>query len=300
MHNEVLVVTPETSPEDYRAAREKGTDIAAELPAEPEKTEAEAKTPEPAAAEPEKSDGTDAGKDKKETPWYQKRFDELTREKYELRGQLTATQAEIESLRTAGQKPAEEKTPEGRPVAPDIDKFETMDAFFKANNEYAENLAKWTVAEHEKAKAKKEQEAKDAEFVEAYRKRIDAARAKHADFDAIVSKISIPPSHQPALIPSLMEMEAGAEVCYYLGQHPEELAKILAMTPTAAVRQLGKIEDKLAVPVKPAEEKPKSNAPEPITPVGGGGHKPSVELADISDPDEYRRAREKELKANRR
>ncbi len=303
MSSEPLVVTEETTPEQYRAAREEKAGVTAELPAEEKKEEA----PKPEAEAAAEADAAKANevepevpaKDGKKKPWYQERFDELTRDKHELRSDNERLRAEISQLRAAG-KPAE--PPKDDDPEPQPDDFETTAEYVKATADWsARNALKARDAEN----AKKEQEAKDKEFLNAYRTRVSEFAKAHDDFNSVVATVNFPQKISGPLQIAVMEMEQGPAVAYHLGKHPELVTKLSGMTPSAALRELGRIEAVVeseiakSAPAKAAEPV-KSKAPDPITPVGGANAKGAVDLSDPElSPEDYRKAREAERK-NRR
>jgi hypothetical protein len=78
------------------------------------------------------------------------------------------------------------------------------------------------------------------------------ARSRHEDFDDVladVSHITVPP-HVGDLI---LNAEAKAEIMYSLAKSPAELARISALPPLVAAREIGRLEAKLCFWRGPAE-----------------------------------------------
>ena len=99
-------------------------------------------------------------------------------------------------------------------------------------------------------------------------KRAEAAKAKHADYDEILSDAQIP--IPAAMHEAIFTDSNGPEVAYHLATHPDEAKRIAALAPVAAVRELGKLSAKFDSTPEP--EKPKvSKAPAPVKPVAAKG-----------------------------
>lgn len=173
-------------------------------------------------------------------------------------------------------KPAEEEK------APSREQFDSYEAFIDAKAEYVGRKA----AREERAKAEKEAtertEAQKAErTAQAFHEKV---REKFPDLEERaedVAHIQMPPGMGQAIA----ESDLGPEILNHLVSDPKELERISALSPSAAIREIGKLEARLeAKDPKPAPEKPPvvkkvSAAPEPIKPGGGpaspGDDKPS-------------------------
>lgn len=99
---------------------------------------------------------------------------------------------------------------------------------------------------------------------------IERARAKYEDFDA---KAIYNPTLQITrpMYDAIRESTAPAEIGYYLGNNPAEAARIAALTPLAAAREIGRIDAKLNDTKPAGEVKRISQAPEPIKSLTGSG-----------------------------
>jgi hypothetical protein len=242
----------ETPSEDAPDASE----TAAESDTEEEKTEEQ---PEKEEAEDEKAE--DSKPVKKKGGW-QRRIDQLTREKHEL-------EARLASLAT---KPAETKPAKAETKAddgePQIGDFETYDAYTRA---LARHEARQLIDEQMKhlreAEEKAVREYAQKREAEQWDAKLAEARTRYKDFDDIAFDPDVPVT--PAMAEVIRDSDKGADLAYWLGQHPERAAEIAKLTKaTAIAREFGKIEAELAQPA-PVVKKPKiSAAPEPIKPVG--------------------------------
>jgi hypothetical protein len=185
---------------------------------------------------------------------------------------------------------------DAKPTRPKIDEFDSYEAFLAADAEYVDKLTDWKLDQREKKRAaeaeRKAAESKQSTAVQAYTERAEKLRAKHADFDEALEEIEdvqFTKSFQAALV----ESEIGPEIAYHLAKNraeAERLGKLSIDNPIAAIRELGKLEAKLAP--SPAPAKPRiSNAPEPPTPLQRGGKGAPRPLAEVTDFAEYERRR---------
>lgn len=240
----------------------------------------------------QESDGTGEEKapDKpKKKGGFQRRVDKLTRRAHEAENRA----AELEQ-RLAAQEPAEtpaEKPPvvEGEPNQENFDSYEEyIDA--RADWKFEQRLEQQRKEDRQKqaTAAAQERAGKMADLA-------DAARGKHEDYDEVLEAaddIQVSASLRDALV----ESENLPELQYHLVKNPAEVARLNALTPIAAAREIGKLEAKLtaAPPVEPpATPKPKSatKAPEPITPVGSGSSG-SAKPLDQESYQDFKRRRE--------
>lgn len=85
--------------------------------------------------------------------------------------------------------------------------------------------------------------AQQQETLEKFKERVMEARRKYPDFDVVTSRQDVPLT--PAMMQAIVESDAGGELVYYFGQHPEEGARIAKLSPVSSVREIGKIEGRL-------------------------------------------------------
>lgn len=116
-----------------------------------------------------------------------------------------------------------------------------------------------------------------------FHERAAAVQEKHPDFAEVVSTLDVP-SNSP-LGQALLTSDVGPEIMYELAKNRAELARISALPPLIAVREIGRLEAKLtsgATPqtLKTAPKKP--SAPAPITPVTTRGPSTVKRTEDMS------------------
>lgn len=115
-----------------------------------------------------------------------------------------------------------------------------------------------------------------------------AARVAHPDFDealADVSHINVPRVVHDAILTS----DAPGEIMYSLAKRPAELARISALPPLDAVREIGRLEAKLASGAAPQAPKPAARPPSPPSKVTGSSA-PSTRRWDDLPLAEHKRA----------
>jgi len=227
-----------------------------------------------------------------------------------LQKRLDDQEARLDALETGKAKPeGESKKPgeavetgadeAGKPVRParpkdgDFDNYEDYEkAAEKYENdlsEYFEKLADWK-ADQKVREYAAEQQTKALETED--KKLIDEAVKKYPDFIEIAIKNDL--EYTETMAETIYGSQKFAELAYYIGEHPEEAAKIAKLDPIQQVRELTTIEllglqdkskstetDNDAQPAKPEkkDEKPPgaeglkrtTQADEPIKPVNAAG-----------------------------
>lgn len=206
----------------------------------------------------------------------QKRIDKITGDKYAALKKVQDLEAQLENKNA------------GRPIRPSVDKFSNeygevnQQSYDTALSNYEDKFFEW-----------KKKNAQDKEFADRARIQHDTQKEKfmvmaeeirqvHPDFDEVVER---PVFSQP-LSQALFELEKGAEIAYYLGNHEEEALKIGQLPPVSMTRELNKL---LANKFKNST----SNAPPPINPITGTDSGRQKEWKEMSDS-EWFRMRERE------
>lgn len=146
---------------------------------------------------------------------------------------------------------------------PKLEDFQTIQEFVLALYDYREN-----------AKAAKQAPSKDQpdqhyiKYVSEKRDDVmSTGSEKYEDFEEVVlSDKNLTPSLRDAVF-VLDDTEIEAEVFYYLGKNPKELARLSKLSPGRQIAEIGKLEAKLSNEPPPTKRLPA--APAPIAPVGG-------------------------------
>lgn len=117
------------------------------------------------------------------------------------------------------------------------------------------------------------------ELIQDYQDRQHEARAAITDFDEVIKgaanlKVS------PAVGQLLLESEKSAVIEYHFAKNPALLDRLNAMSPLAAAKEIGRLEDRLSLPNPKTATKaaPPINAPK-------GGAAPTVDLSKMSMAD---------------
>lgn len=237
-----------------------------------------------------------------------KRIDKLTREKGEL-------QRRVEELETKFQAQNAPPPPEAKKEEkvvetadkPTPDKYQTYEEYLEAMAEYkADQKIDARLRKMAEEEEKQQVEAAHKTIVDGYNEKVAEFKKDHEDFDDVVGSTDI--ALPQGVISTIVEMENGPAVAYYISAHPEEAKKIAGAPMLSAIAMIGKISaqlEKAAAPAAPAGKSPDrkpvvSGAPPPIKPLGGHGIRASV---DLNDPElsyeDYKKARAAQEKQRR-
>lgn len=261
----------------------------------------------PANAAPQPAGTTAATQEapKPERTFSQAELDEIIEKKsakwLRQKEELKTEAAALRRLVLGNPQPKEPEAPKpkeaqaGDTAKPKREDFQDYDLFIEA-------LADWKADEKVKAERTKrsEDEAKDRAEREArtarqtYTEREAKAREKHEDFEEVALDNSLPIND--VMAQAIIDSEEGPELLYYLGHNRKEAERISKLSPLQAIKELGKLEAKLAEspadakepkerePAKAAPKKESSKAPEPIQPVGGKAAPVDSQEPSDSDP----------------
>ncbi|HSS29912.1 MAG TPA: hypothetical protein VLL06_02730 [Nitrospiraceae bacterium] len=145
---------------------------------------------------------------------------------------------------------------------------------FKTVAEYADALVEFKLtkrlAEREQEQTQKQQQQAADQVKSAFIERLEKARETITDYDDVVGAVDtqIPP-HMAQYV---MESDLGPLLGYHLAKHPEEIQRLVKLSPIRAIAELGKLEASLEKKpeVRPAVIPAVSKAPSPIEPLDGG------------------------------
>ena len=242
---------------------------------------------------PESGDEPEEGEDKpKKESRAQKRIRQLTRERDQERRAREEREAELRLL--VRQREAEAQGGKAKPEPQqDDDAQPNQDDYEGRYPQFIADTAAWAgrqaamqtldierkVSVERQAQAQKEQtEAKQIEEAQAV---FAEGRKVYDDFDEVAGA-DFPVTG--AMSSAIVDSEKPHEVMYHLGKNPEEAERISKLGPVAQIREVTKLEAKLAKPVT----KKATSASEPIKPVGGKGSSRQFDPDECS-MDEYMR-----------
>lgn len=201
----------------------------------------------------------------------------FTQEEVDAVVQKRLQKEERRTVRRVEQQYREQLEARSREVAPQREAFADDDAYLAAQVDHlAEKKAADKLSQRDRAS---QQETANEAFAE----RAEAVKAKHADFDAVVSNPAL--AINDAMAEFIKDSDAGPDIAYFLGKNPAKAADIASLSPVKAARELARIEADLST--KPQVKT--SSAPAPITPVGNrGSAAPTIANSDFS---EYKKLR---------
>lgn len=157
---------------------------------------------------------------------------------------------EREQQQRLAEQEARQRAPAPADIAPD--QFDTYE-------DYAEALAE---RKAEELLAKREAARQQAELLEAYHDREEAARDKYDDFEQVAYNPELPVTE--VMAQSIQASDVGPDVLYWLGSNPKEAARIARLPTILQAKEIGKIE---AVMTSNPPVRKTSTAPAPIAPV---------------------------------
>ncbi len=242
---------------------------------------------------PESGDEPEEGEEKpKKESRAQKRIRQLTRERDQERRAREEREAELRLL--VRQREAETQSGKAKPepqqdddAQPNQDDYEGDYAKFIADTAAwaGRQAAKGALELERKANAEHQAKSRQQQQLAAMEERAKGMFAEGAkaydDFDEVAGA-DFPVTD--AMSSAILDSEKPHEVMYHLGQNPEEAERISKLGPVAQIREVTKLEAKLAKPVA----KKATSASEPIKPVGGKGSSRQFNPDECS-MDEYMR-----------
>lgn len=319
----ITITSTSDSPEAVQAAL--GAKVADKVDEKAAKPKAEAK--ESAADEPaETLDASDASVENKENgdseledsseeseekpkkSGVQKRIDKLTKRVSEREREIEFWKAEALKGKDqpASKGPAKKEVKiEGKPAKPNLNEFETHEAYELARDDYFEKLADFKA---EQKILEREQKAKELDVKTQFQRQVETHQSRvrefvkaHEDFDEVIGSVDdVPMSLTVQNL--ILESDVGPALMYEMARDKAEYQKICAMSPQSAAKAIGRMEAKLEGSKESPIKKEVSKAPAPLKAVKGDTKAPARSLydADISQA-EFERLRakqERERKAN--
>lgn len=178
------------------------------------------------------------------------------------------TRKEVEAYyqgRDSKQEPAKPEVKEAKP--PERGDYDSYEEFLEAKAEFSGIKA---ASEY---RIKAEEESRERKFAEDRQKVFDEFRTKtqekYPDLEErleAIADIVMPAGMGQAIAESTL----GPDILDYFAKNPKDCERIAALTPSSAVREIGKLETRLEGGAKPEPKKSASKAPAPINPGGGG------------------------------
>jgi hypothetical protein len=175
---------------------------------------------------------------------------------------------------------------------------------FASDEEYIEAVAEWKadqrLAKREQEQAEARAKAERDQLVKGWQDAQQRARAEIEDYDDVIKGSDVQlPGH---LHQAILESDVGPHLAYYFAKHPDEAKRYAGMSPTKSLRELGRLEDRLAEDAdddqpatkpSPKAEIETSKAPAPTTRVKDAR---SIDPGPAQNFEEYRARRLAEMK----
>jgi hypothetical protein len=244
---------------------------AEETPAEP--------TEEVVQSEPSGEDEAKATEERKPNPKLERRFSQITKEREAAREEARrerelreSLEAKVKELQSKGQPQVEPKAE----AEPKPEQFTDMYEYQQALVDYRVDQR---LAEEKQKEAIAKAEAERQQVINTWAKRVEAAKAEIPDFEDMVGSADVAVSNE--VRDAIFESEVGPRVLYHLAENPEIAEKLNAMTVTAALRMIGKLEvqfEKKSDEPLPKAVVNKSKAPAPINPIRSAANGRDVNL----------------------
>lgn len=219
----------------------------------------------------------------------------LVSEKFRAKAQADQERARADRLEQELQMIRQMKQPAQADIsgAPRLDQFESFERFQEARDAYIERNAKQAaLSAVDQHIAERQEAAHQNEMRRSFQQRMEKFRSVTPDFEEVVDGAEVVIPHAVGV--AIMESDIGPSIAYYLAKNQDEAERISRLSPTAAIRAIGKIEAKL----ESAEQKPAaSSAPKPVDPVSGKGR--AVQDPDKMSADEWLQWRTAQIRKKR-
>jgi hypothetical protein len=211
--------------------------------------------------------------------------------------------AYIEGLQRAGMQPQGGEGQQQHDGPPDPSQYNDWGTYTRAVAQYEARQLMQRSAEEQRQAAMQQQQVRAQQMAQhAHRVReatlnaaAEAGQEKYPDFVKVLTNPALPSirSAHPSVVDALAYSDVSADLMYYFGKNPAEAHRVIGLHPTLAIRELGKLEAKLA-----AGTVQLSSAAPPVDRVRGGSNAPDP-LSDRSSIESWMKARTKQVSGRR-
>ena len=261
--------------------------VAESVQKDAQNTEEQAPSTAPEGEKPEEVTPEQAAK--REGRRFERRLGAAYRKAAEAQARADLLEQELAKFKTPAQAAATSGEPTLEQYGFDAEKYA------EAKADYAKQQVAKEFQTRQQTQAQQQVQAK---LIASWEEKVDKVAEKYEDFDTVVGELK-PVS---PLVMAIMEADNAPDLAYHLGKNPREAERISKLPVLSQIREIGKLEAKLAAePVKP---KTPSKAPAPITPLTGTA--PLSTEESLNDPnlpdaqlDKWMKARNKKLAARR-
>jgi hypothetical protein len=231
----------------------------------------------------------------------QAQIDQSVKEREETRREAAALRAELDTLRRERdtlKPPTKADTTPATTQDADPNDPEPKEGDFESYADYVKKQARWEARQEFREQQRQAREAHQRglhdraqrERLASYSTRLEAARTKHADFDA---RIDSGPPLSPPMTDAILESEIPGDIMLYLCDYPDEADKIRALpSQVAQYGAMKKIEARVEARLTtaesgPVEATPLSSAKPLIKPVKDSHGASGADDEDPEDVDAY-------------
>jgi len=263
------------------------SDDAKAEPAAEDKGESAEEGGEQSAAEDSGTDTAAPVGDKKRRS-AQKRIDKVTKQREAEKRRAEAAEARI--LELEGEQTNAKDEGNAAAEEPKQSDFDSYDDYLTALDAFDESGSQQAAQPETKEDVKPETPDDVKSAIGALQDTFDEAREKYADFDSVALSNELPITDE--MVKALAECDDAAGVMMHLGNNVKDAALIAGKTPAQQMREIAKLDMGLAKNTpKPIKT---TNAPEPISPVGGSDaqQKPIAEMS-FAEYEAHANARER-------
>lgn len=217
-----------------------------------------------AAAADDQSEGGEQPRPKGKSA--QDRIDELVRDKHAERRAREAAERRLAELEAQVRPQPKTDAPQAD-AEPDPSQY----TYGETDPGFIRDLARFEAKQAFKAEAEQAQRRTQAQTIDqAWNERQQSFAKDTPDYFQVLDSDWV---CTPVMADAIKTSDEGAAVAYHLAQHPDEARRIAGLPQLAQVRELGKLEAKLATPAAASTPQPKtvSDAPAPHPTARGAG-----------------------------
>lgn len=227
---------------------------------------------------------------------FQNRIDEVVKEREAEKRRAEAAERKLKEFEGKQQNP-EEQAEVKEPVESDFDTYdEYLDALDKFDKQPDQKVEKETNTDKKDTDSQAYEELTDSQktALAITQERVSSAD-KPEDFDAVALNPDLPVTGE--MLEALAECDNPAKVMYHLGQNKELATDIAGQSPAQQMRAIAKLD--LTVTSKPPKPTKTTNAPDPISPVGGSdAQEKSVSDMSFAEYEAHMNNREQKRKSS--
>jgi hypothetical protein len=177
------------------------------------------------------------------------------------------------------------------PAEPKLEQFDDIQKYAKALAKYESEKAVKDYQARQQGESQKQQQAR---LEQDWESKAERGEGKYDDWADVVGDIK----PTAPWLAALMEADNGDEIAYFLGKNIKEAQRIIALSPMAQIREIGRLEAKLAA--EPPKPKTPSRAPAPIAPLTGATPVATDVPSDQDDMGTWMKKRQKQVHGSKR